>query len=61
MTLEELIRYSIDGILSGDREPESARCYIQELVDILIDFPDDTDKDLRSILSGRWNPYQEKS
>lgn len=60
MTLEKLIRYAITGIIEGS-ESEDSDQDIQELVGILIDFPNDTDKDLRSILSGRWNPYQEKS
>lgn len=53
MTLEKVIRYAITGIIKGC-ESEDPDQDIQELVDILINFPDDTDKDMVSILSGNW-------
>lgn len=52
MTLEQVIRYAIDGILfSRDRGPESTSCNIQELVDILIDYGNITDKSLKDLLN----------
>lgn len=52
MTLEELIRYAIDGImLDPDASARSRASRIQELVDILIDFPNETDNDLHVILA----------
>ena len=52
MMLEELIRYAIDGMTLDDnlRQCDFA-VKIQSLVDVLIDFPKYTDKDLREILS----------
>lgn len=50
--LEEVIRYAIDGImLDPDASPRNKASRIQELVDILIDFPDETDNDLHVILA----------
>ena len=54
MTLEQVIRYAITGILLQGGMTEDMNDSIQELVSILIDFPDDTDKDIVSILSGKW-------
>ena len=53
MMLEELIRCAIDGIViaNPDLSPRNVASKIQELVDILIDFSDFTDKDLREILA----------
>lgn len=52
MMLEEIIRYAIDGILlDPDASLRTKASRIQELVDILIDFPDETDNDLKVILA----------
>ncbi len=62
MMLEEVIRYAIDGMSIDDNlTTKDFTLKIQDLIDVLIDYPDYTDKDLKSILSGRWNPYQSKS
>ena len=54
MTLEQIIRYAVTGIILQGGETESMNDDIQEFMQILIDYPNDTDKDLISILSGRW-------
>lgn len=54
MTLEQIIKYAVTGILLQGGETESINDDIQELLQILIDYPDITDKDLISILSGKW-------
>ena len=53
MMLEEILRYAIDGMVMVDPDlsPRLQASRIQEIVDILIDFPNDTDKDLRDILA----------
>ena len=50
MTLEKVIRYAITGIIKGceSNDPDQD---IQELVDILIDFGNITDKQLTDILN----------
>ena len=51
MTLEQIIRFAIDGILvSPDRGPEATSCHIQELIDILIDYSTITDRNLKDLL-----------
>ena len=54
MTLEQIIKYAVTGILLQGGEIESMNDDIQELLQILIDYPDISDKDLVSILSGKW-------
>lgn len=54
MTLEEIIKYAVIGIIFQGGMPDSMNDDIQELLQILIDYPDITDKDLISILSGKW-------
>ena len=51
MSLEQLIRYAITGILLQGGETEALNEDIQELVDILIDFGNITDKSLIDILN----------
>lgn len=56
MTLEEIIKYAVSGIIFGGSMTEAINDDIQELMQILIDYPDITDKDIVSILSGKWRP-----
>lgn len=51
MTLEQIIRYAITGIVLQGDETENLNEDIQELVDILIDFSNVTDKSLIDILN----------
>lgn len=51
MMLEEVIRYAIDGMSLDDNLTQRGFAdKVQDLIDVLIDFPKDTDKDLRDIL-----------
>ena len=53
MMLEEVIRYAIDGLaLDPNLTDRTMATAIQQLIDVLIDYPSDTDKDLRDILAG---------
>lgn len=50
--LEELIRYAIDGMTLDDNLRQcDCVSKIQSLIDVLIDFPNYTDKDLLEILA----------
>ena len=52
MMLEELIRYAIDGMTFDDNLTQrDFASKVQNLVDVLIDFPTYTDKDLLEILT----------
>lgn len=50
MTLEQIIRYAVAGILAQGGEAETMNDKIQELVDILIDFGNITGEQLTDIL-----------
>lgn len=49
MTLEQIIRYAITGIIKGC-ESNDVDQDIQELVDILVDYGDITDSRLKDLL-----------
>ena len=53
MTLEEVIRYAIDGMIMVDPDlsPRNQASRIQELVDILIDFGNLTGESLVDLLN----------
>lgn len=51
MTLEQIIRYAVAGILAQGGEAETMNDEIQYLMDILIDFGNITDKELTDILN----------
>lgn len=52
MTLEELIRYAIDGMAIDDNlEQNGFASKVQELIDVLIDYSPDTGKDIKYILA----------
>lgn len=52
MMLEELIRYAIDGMTFDDNLTQrDFASKIENLVDVLIDFPTYTDKNLHEILA----------